>query len=292
MDANCFVWDVDPILLHIAGPVAIRYYGLCFLFVFIGGWGLHRWQFKRSGRGGQLAADFLYWGMGGVVVGAWFGHRFFYEFDRVLSNPFYLIDLRGGLSGLSSHGATIGLCIVLVIFARRHKVPLGEMFDRFSFPAALGATLVRVGNFFNSEILGRPADVSWAVCFPRVDRPMVPRHPSQLYEVAIGLAVLGILVLVDRLAGREKRPPWLLAGTFFATYFSMRFFVEFYKAHQALATDSALTMGQYLSIPFVALGLGLIVYALKAGVRTDEGVAASLAALEQQKKSGKKKKGK
>ncbi len=287
MEANCFVWDVDPILAHIWGPIAIRYYGLSFLLVFILGWVFLHWQFKRSGRGAQLAADFLYWAMGGIVLGAWFGHRFFYEFDRILTHPLYLIDVRGGLSGLSSHGATIGLCLALIIYARRRKVPMGEMFDRISFSAAVGATLVRVGNFFNSEILGRPADVSWAVCFPRVDQPLVARHPSQLYEVAIGLAVLGLLVLVDRLAGREKRPRWLLAGVFFSTYFLQRFFVEFFKAHQTLSMDSALTMGQFLSIPFFALGVGLVIWSLKSGPRTDEAVAEALA---EAKKTSKKKK--
>ena len=287
MEANCFVWDVDPILVHIWGPVAIRYYGLCFLLVFVLGWLVAHWQFKRSGRGTQYAADFLYWGMAGVVLGAWFGHRFFYEFDRVLSNPFYLIDVRGGLSGLSSHGASLGLGLAVVIFALRRKIPVGEMLDRLSFTAAVGATLVRVGNFFNSEILGRPGDVAWAVCFSRVDRPLVARHPSQLYEVAIGLIVFGLLVLVDRLAGREKRPRWLLAGTFFSSYFLLRFFVEFFKAHQTLAVDSALTMGQYLSIPFFALGLGMIIWSIKAGPRTDEAVAEALA---EAKKTGKKKK--
>ncbi|MBN2496965.1 MAG: prolipoprotein diacylglyceryl transferase [Deltaproteobacteria bacterium] len=289
MEANCFVWDIDPVLLPIHGPIMIRWYGICFMLVFLVGWWLLRWQFGRAGRDVKHAADFIYWAMGGVVLGAWFGHRFFYEFDRILSEPLYLIDVSGGLTGLSSHGATIGLCVVLVLFARKHSMRIGEMFDRFSFCAAAGATLVRVGNFFNSEILGRPSDVPWAVCFPRVDKVLVPRHPSQLYEVAIGLAVMGALLLVDRLAGRERRPVWLLGGTFFVSYFLLRFFVEFYKAHQALPASSALTMGQYLSIPFFLLGVGLVIWSLKYGQRTDEATADSLKRAQDRKdKKGKK----
>ena len=181
----------------------------------------------------------------------------------MLSNPLYLIDIRRGLAGLSSHGATVGLIVTLILFAKRYRIPVGEMFDRFMWSCASGAFFVRMGNFFNSEIVGRPSDVSWAVCLPRHDKIPIPRHPTQLYEAAIGLFILLLLWGVDKWAKEEKRPRWLITGAFFTSYFIFRFTVEFFKAHQTLNDSSNLTMGQYLSIPFALLGMGLTAYALK-----------------------------
>jgi prolipoprotein diacylglyceryltransferase len=145
-------------------------------------------------------------------------------------------------------------------------VPFLEGADRFAFSAALGATLVRVGNFFNSEIVGRPTpDQSWGIRFPRYDRiPNGPyRYPSQFYEVALGLLVLLVLYIVDKKAGKEERPRGLLISVFFAVYFTGRFFVEYYKAYQTLPTSTALTMGQFLSIPAALLGYYGIAWSLK-----------------------------
>ena len=175
----------------------------------------------------------------------------------------YLIDLRKGLAGLSSHGATVGLIVTLILFARRYRIPIGEMFDRFMWSCASGAFFVRLGNFFNSEIVGRPTDVSWAVCLPRHDRLPIPRHPTQLYEATIGLLILLILWGADRFAKEEKRPRWLSTGVFFTTYFTFRFFVEFFKAHQTLQ-DTHHSRWASFCPSFALLGVGMTVYALKS----------------------------
>jgi prolipoprotein diacylglyceryl transferase len=262
---QCWVWDVNPVIW--SGPIDIRWYSVFFVLVFLLGWALLRWQLKRGGHKPQLAMDFIIWAMVGVVAGGWLGHQFFYRFDAVMSDPSQLIP-HSQIRGLSSHGSTIGLVLALILFGRRHHIPMFEMIDRFTFSATGGAILVRVGNLFNSEILGRPTDVSWAFCFLRKDNPPLPRHPSQLYEVGLGLVVMGILFLTDRLAGREKRPQKLMGGVFFVGYFTLRFVVEFFKDHQTLRSNSALTMGQYLSIPFVVLGIVLILQARKAAAAT------------------------
>ncbi|MFT5432271.1 MAG: phosphatidylglycerol:prolipoprotein diacylglycerol transferase [Myxococcota bacterium] len=268
--AACWTWDIDPILLPIWGPLKIRWYGLAFLGVFYFGYRTLSWQLSRRREDGvELASRFVNWAVVGVIVGAWFGHRFFYEFDRVLENPMYLIDVSKGLAGLSSHGATIGVIVAIFLFARRYKMPPGELYDAFMWSACISAILVRLGNFFNSEIVGRPADVPWAVCLPRFEQPPIPRHPSQLYEVIIGLSIFAVLMLVDRMAGKGKRPRWLMTGVWFALYFLSRFTVEFFKAHQTLQDDAALTMGQYLSIPFAIMGASLAVYALMKNTPSD-----------------------
>lgn len=265
MDNNCWQWGADPIIF--SWPIAVRWYSLCFMAVFAAGWYLLRWQIVRGGHKKELAMDFVLWAVIAVLAGGWLGHQVFYRFDTLISNPVEVFKFKGGIRGLSSHGSTLGLVTALVVFAWRRKIPIYEMIDRFSWSATCGAIGVRVGNFFNSEVLGRPTDVPWAVCFIRRDN--IPRHPSQLYEVFLGLIVLGVLFAVDRWAGREKRPVKLIFGTFFTCYFSLRFFVEFFKAHQAegikeAASAASVTMGQYLSVPFVVFGVVMIYQALKS----------------------------
>jgi prolipoprotein diacylglyceryl transferase len=162
--------------------------------------------------------------------------------------------------------------------------------------AALGALMVRIGNFMNSEIVGRVTDVPWAVKFPRcvydshlpLDR--VPgRHPSQLYEVFLGFFVILSLYLCDRKL-KEERPLGLLASLFFLLYFSGRFIVEFFKEYQTLSADrSPLTMGQYLSIPFILIGIYGVYYTYRNPTPTSS-LRPAPASVEQEgaKKKGKK----
>jgi prolipoprotein diacylglyceryl transferase len=167
-------------------------------------------------------------------------------------------------------------------FSLKYKLRYLEILDRMAMPSAVGAAAVRLGNFFNSEIVGRPTDLPWAVDFVRYDRmmglPPTCRHPSQLYEFALGMTVLGSLYIADRVAGREKRPLGLLAGLFLVLYFTGRFFVEFVKEYQTLSgNESFLTMGQYLSIIPVAAGIILLIWVAKTRIPTELGQAERLA---------------
>jgi prolipoprotein diacylglyceryl transferase len=268
-----FVWEFDPAILHI-GSFEIRWYGLLYAFVFMGGFYLWRWQMLRGGHTEQQAERFLWLGVIGVLLGARLGHVFFYEPERYLKDPIQILYFWKG--GLASHGSTITLVLVLIYFAWREKMRVLEVIDRFAMSAALGSTLIRIGNFTNSEIVGRIADSpKWAVKFPiheygvkylkwseaeqQAALANVPwRYPSQLVEVALGLFVLGTLWLFDRKFG-EKRPLGLLTFLFFLLYFTGRFFVEYIKEYQSEFESGGLTMGQYLSLPFMATGLiGLI----------------------------------
>jgi prolipoprotein diacylglyceryl transferase len=158
-------------------------------------------------------------------------------------------------------------------FSIKYKLRFLEVLDRMAMPSAVGAAAVRLGNFFNSEIVGRQTDVPWGVQFPRYDDmmglPPTVRHPSQLYEFALGMTVLLVLFLADRWAGKEKRPLGLLAGLFLVFYFAGRFSVEFVKEYQTLS--DGLTMGQYLSlVPFTA-GVLLLGWVAKTRIPTEEG---------------------
>jgi prolipoprotein diacylglyceryl transferase len=256
-----FTWNVDPVLIAI-GPLKLRYYGLLFLGVFLGGFRLYRWQVLRGGGTEEEAGGIVVPGVVAVLVGARLGHVFFYEFDKAMADPLWIIQFWKG--GLASHGATLGLIVMLAWWARRYKQSYVEVLDRFAWSAALSTILVRVGNFFNSEIVGRATDQSWGVRFPRHDSGLpldqVPlRHPSQLYEVALGLLVMGALFAVDKYFKGEKRPRGVVISTFFVVYFTGRFLVEFFKEFQGWQEANpgahTLTMGQYLSMPLVALGI-------------------------------------
>jgi prolipoprotein diacylglyceryl transferase len=156
----------------------------------------------------------------------------------------------------------LGIIIALSLYATHHGIRIIVLFDRFSLSTALGAAMVRLGNFFNSEIVGRATDLPWGMRFVRYDRGQVARHPTQLYESALGFCVLAALFIADRWAGKEKRPPGLLTGLFFTLYCGGRFVIEFYKEPLVLY-NSPLTMGQYLSIPPFFCGVVILIRSLR-----------------------------
>jgi len=247
-----FTWNIDPIITHIGG-FPLRWYSLLFVGVFLGGYALLNWQIRRGGGDEEEAGDFIVYGVLGVLVGARLGHVLFYDLDKALADPMWIFKIWTG--GLASHGAVIGLAIAMYVFCKRRRIPFLEGADRFTFSGALGATLVRIGNFFNSEIVGKKTDQSWGVQFPRYDEdPISYRYPTQLFEAAIGIFVLVALLVFDRALGKEKRPRGAMISFWFAVYFPLRFIIEFFKEPQVFQ-GAKLDMGQYLSIPGALLGV-------------------------------------
>jgi prolipoprotein diacylglyceryl transferase len=166
--------------------------------------------------------------------------------------------------GLASHGAGIGIIIALLVFNRRFKdIKLLWVFDRVVIPVALAAFLVRMGNLFNSEIIGKPTDLPWAFVFTSVDN--IPRHPSQLYE---GISYLIIFIISFFIYKKYKSnlPSGRIAGIFLILLFGARFFIEFFKETQAdFEKTLPLDMGQFLSLPFVLLGVYFLYYSFTKG---------------------------
>ncbi|MCA9626091.1 MAG: prolipoprotein diacylglyceryl transferase [Myxococcales bacterium] len=253
--------------------IPIRWYSLLFVGVFLGGYALLKWQIVRGGGDPDDAGDFIVYGVLGVLIGSRMGHVLFYDLDKAMQDPMWVLEIWTG--GLASHGAVAGLILAMFIFTKRRGIAFLEGADRFAFSAALGATLVRVGNFLNSEIVGRVVPgQTWGVQFPRYDAQLVAdgkevpfRYPTQLFEVALGLLILLVLYLADRKFGKEKRPRGLLISIFFALYFPGRFLVEFWKEYQTKGDtgtlrEAGLTMGQYLSIPGMLLGFYGIYWAI------------------------------
>jgi phosphatidylglycerol:prolipoprotein diacylglycerol transferase len=261
-----FTWNLDPALFHL-GSWELRYYSLIFVVVFLGGYQLLRWQVMRGGGEERDASDFFVYGVLAVLIGARLGHCIFYDYEKAMNDPLWILQIWTG--GLSSHGAVIGLIVAMWRFTKTRGIPFLEGADRFAFSAALGATLVRIGNFFNSEIVGKATDQSWGVKFPRyIERhgdDIIYRHPTQIYEAALGLAVLGALFLADRALGKERRPRGILISLFFLLYFTGRIFIENFKELQVRSLEEAagFTMGQMLSAPCALLGLYGVYRSLK-----------------------------
>ncbi len=255
-----WVWDIDPTIFR-WGPIQIRYYGILFAVVLLTSF--HFWKdfMQRKQYPEEKIYGYFYWLTIFGIIGARVGHCLFYEPMRYLSNPMEILYIWKG--GLASHGGTIGIILGVTAYAFAKRIPWMVVADGASYTAACAATFVRIGNFFNSEIVGRPSDLPWAVVFPRSwDGGRLARHPSQLYEAAMGLIILGVLYIVDHKLG-NRRPRGLLIGLLLVLYFSGRFFVEFFKEYQTLSYNSPLTMGQYLSIPFFLFGLIILGFAYK-----------------------------
>ena len=269
-------WNASPEIISI-GSFALRWYSLLFISGFILGWFIFKWFFKREGISTKLLDPLLYTLLIGTIVGARLGHCLFYQPEYYLGswNGFLEIFMPWH-GGLASHGGTIALFIAMWWFARKYGPKNGFDFmwivDHLAIAVCFAATFIRLGNLFNHEIYGAPTDLPWGFVF--VDhvnawmsgRPPVytaASHPTQLYE-ALSYLFLGIFLILMYKYKLEKLYKGFFIGTFLIGCFGMRFLIEFIKNHQvAFEDDMVLNMGQILSIPFVLLGIGLLVYSFK-----------------------------
>ncbi len=219
-----------------------------------------KWVYRLEGKNeADLESMFLYITIG-IVVGARLGHCIFYDPAYYLAHPMKIFAVWEG--GLASHGGGSGVIFALYLFARKYKLNYLWLLDRVAIPTALFGAFVRMGNFMNSEIVGKPTDVPWAIVFQRVD--MLPRHPAQLYEAISYFAIFLLLTLIYK-TKREKLHNGFLFGLFLTLIFTARLLIEFVKVKQADYDTSFLMMttGQALSIPFLIVGLIIMLWSLK-----------------------------
>ena len=247
-----FHWNASPDLIAL-GPLTVRWYGLLFATAFLTGLQIMRWIYKREQRNlDELDSLFLYI-LAGTVIGARLGHVLFYDPGYYLSHPLAILMIWKG--GLASHGGAIGIIVAIYLYSRKQSHPHWLwILDRFCMTAALGGTMIRIGNFFNSEIIGLP--VNGGIVFDRFDS--LPRHPVQLYESFSYLLIfITTLLIYKRFSASLKNGQ--LFGVFLIILFSSRFVLEFFKTRQAeYAVSMDLSVGQWLSVPFVLLGLFLM----------------------------------
>jgi prolipoprotein diacylglyceryl transferase len=247
-------WDVSPDIFSI-GPFVIRWYGLLFALSFIIGYQIMFVFFKKESKPDTVLNDLVWYMILGTVIGARLGHCFFYNPAYYLANPLEILQVWKG--GLASHGAAIGILLSIYLFVKKHKeFSYLWIFDRIVITVALAGFFIRMGNLFNSEIIGKPTDLPWSFVFAAVDG--VPRHPAQLYEAIAYLIIFIVLILYYfRNAGKFKNG--LIFGWFLVTIFASRFFIEFVKEKQTYFEEGwTLNMGQWLSIPLVLLGVYLL----------------------------------
>lgn len=254
-------WGVHPNLVHY-GWFRIRWYGLLFAFGFVLGYWIVNWMFQQEHKPERDLDRLLVYMVLGTIIGARLGEVFFYEPDYYFSHPLQIVAVWKG--GLASHGGALGILIALFLYCRRRPdQPYLWLLDRIVVPTALAGSFIRIGNLFNSEILGTPTHVPWAFVFTRIDA--VPRHPVQLYESSCYALIFVILLLVYR-HWRARTPRGLLLGLFLVLVFTVRFILEFFKVRQAdYSAHLPLSVGQMLSIPFVLAGVVLLWRAWRAG---------------------------
>lgn len=252
-------WNVSETLIKL-GPIEIRWYGLMFAVGFLVGYMIVARMFKHEGAPEKWLGTLLILLVSCTIIGARLGHVFFYEWDHYSQHPGDILKIWEG--GLASHGGAIanfiGLCLFSWIVAKKNP---SWTIDKIVVPVALVAGLIRLGNLFNSEIYGTATTLPWGFIFVK-DHQTVAAHPTQIYEALCYFALFGLLMWMYWKRNAEERP-WLLTGIFLLWTFGTRFMIEYLKNPQEdWEADMAINMGQTLSIPFIALGVALIVYAL------------------------------
>ncbi|MCK5896888.1 MAG: prolipoprotein diacylglyceryl transferase [Cocleimonas sp.] len=255
---NYITWDMDPILASL-GPFTVHWYGLLFALGFILGFQIMQWIFKRENKNIEDLDKLLWFLLIGVIVGARLAHVIFYDPAYYFSDPIKILKIWEG--GLASHGGAIGALIGLYLFKRNTKYTYLWLLDRLAIPTALLATFIRTGNLFNSEIVGLPTTVPWAIIFERFDT--LPRHPAQVYEALSYLFIFIVLFILYKTT-KMKHKSGMLFGILLSFVFSARLLIEFVKTTQeAYHSDLWLNTGQLLSIPFILAGLLLVMLARK-----------------------------
>ncbi|MBK1635253.1 prolipoprotein diacylglyceryl transferase [Rhodovulum adriaticum] len=283
--------DISPEIFSISIlgiEFALRWYALAYIAGILLGWRLivslvrtpRLWPAERAPMTPAQVEGLLTWIILGVILGGRLGFVFFYKPMHYLSHPWEIPMIWQG--GMAFHGGLLGVMLALVLFTRKHSIPLLSASDALAVATPAGLLFGRIANFINAELWGRPSDVPWAVVFPGElaqycpgwDQMPCARHPSQLYEAALEGLVLGVLVLWLAWRRGALKRPGLIAGVFFTGYGLARMFVELFRQadFQFITPDNpmghvvqwhglGLSMGQVLSLPMVILGLALLAIA-------------------------------
>jgi phosphatidylglycerol---prolipoprotein diacylglyceryl transferase len=270
-----FIWDPSPGMFDFNIPLLNRpllWYGFLFALGFFVGYLILLYLLERyfllntkickthlKNQVKSTAEKLTFYVILGAVIGSRLGDVLFYQsFSGIMRDPFSVIAIWQG--GLSSHGGAAGILIALWIFSARCKIPFWTAVDFTIIPTAIAAVFIRIGNFFNQEILGAPTSLPWGIIFlhPSDGGAIVPRHPAQLYE-AFWYLISFCILLAYWHRHLPFKPAGKLTGLFLILVFGFRFLIEFLKVEQSvyLSPSSFLTMGQMLSLPFIALGLWL-----------------------------------
>lgn len=273
MILNYIHWNPAPEIFTIPGiNWPVRWYGLMWAVAFIASHFFMNRVYRTEGRTDKALDRLTLYIILGTVIGARLGHCLFYgpwfdEFDAngflinegYLSHPLNMLKVYEG--GLASHGGAIGIIIAMILYCRKEKESWLWLFDRLVIVVPLAGMFIRLGNLINSEIIGKVTDVPWAFIFVQEDNQ--PRHPAQLYE-AVYCLFLFIFMYWFWKNKRNDVGAGFMFGMFCVLLFIERFVDEFFKENQVAFEDGlALNMGQWLSIPFIIIGIVMMAKAKK-----------------------------
>tara|TARA_B110000305_G_scaffold110032_1_gene123901 strand:+ start:141 stop:974 length:834 start_codon:yes stop_codon:yes gene_type:complete len=260
------VWDPSSDGIALFGDFKIHYYSLMWMAAFVTGWYLMKKVYRNEGLSDEKLDGLFMYSVLGIMIGARLGHVVFYQselFKEDFLSVFLPFRFTGGFEftgfrGLASHGAAIGMIISMYIYNKKIlKKSVLWILDRVVIASALGAIFIRLGNFFNSEMIGKPTEEGFplAIVFRQLDS--IPRHPGQLYE-AFGYVFVFLILFFLYWKTKKSTQTGYLFGLFLVLLMSVRVVVEQFKIAQIDSREDwvlGLNTGQVLSIPFVLCGL-------------------------------------
>ncbi len=257
--------QIDPIAVSL-GPVSIYWYGLTYVGGLMFAWwlGRQRARLPNSPIAEDQVDDLIFYAALGIILGGRIGYALFYGGGSLFADPLRIFRLWEG--GMAFHGGFIGVVIAMWFLCRHKNIAFPALVDFIAPLAPVGLALGRLGNFINQELWGRPTDVPWAMVFPN-DPQGLARHPSQLYQFALEGVLLFLILFWFT---RTPRPQWSAAGLFLFGYGIFRSLAEFFRepdAHIGFDALGWVTRGQLLSLPMIALGLAIILWAYRRNDR-------------------------
>ncbi|MGL4614009.1 MAG: prolipoprotein diacylglyceryl transferase [Shewanella sp.] len=251
------VWELNPVMVSFMG-LTVHWYGVLFAIAITAGFQVMKRIYIKEQLDVESLDNLLIYCVIGIIVGARLAHCVFYDPGYYFSHPLKILAIWEG--GLASHGGGLGAILALYYYQRKVKLPFLFLLDRLAIATAIFGFFVRMANFANSEILGEPTTLPWGVIFARVD--MLPRHPTQLYEALAYLTIfIGLYALYQ--FTQIKQRYGALFGVFLVLVFSARIGIESLKVSQAAYTETLLSAGQWLSLPFLAVGIILLILAYR-----------------------------
>ncbi len=248
--------NIDPVIFSFTDAIAIRWYGVTYVLGFIVAWFLlrHRTKHLPGWESTDTLADFFFYAAMGVILGGRLGYMLFYNIGMLFEDPVSFFKVWEG--GMSFHGGLIGVMLGIWYFARKHQLSFLQIGDRIAPGVPLALGFGRIGNFINAELWGKVTDVPWGMVFPGAGP--LPRHPSQLYAVALEGVLLFIIVWCY---SAKPRALGNVSGVFLIGYGLIRSFEELFRVPDPQFGYLAfgwLTMGQVLCVPMILLGVYFI----------------------------------
>ncbi len=256
MNLLAVIWDVSPEIFNAFG-LSVRWYGLLWAVGFLLGYEIMRRIFLRENISEEWLDKLFVYIFVGSVVGARLGHCLFYEWSYYSRHLIEILFVWQG--GLASHGGTVGILLASWLFSRNvSKKSMLWLMDRLVIPVALVGALIRLGNLMNSEIYGTPTSMPWGFIFVR-NGETIAMHPTQIYEMLYCLVTFAVLIYIYLKTNLYQRQGFAF-GTALVIIFLSRFLLEFLKNDQVdFEATMLFNMGQLLSLPFILLGLYLMV---------------------------------